>query len=176
MEKLTTKQTTKQTTELAGWRAGWVANPVVVTDKLRHRTWKDEKSRSCIGDEFLGCKSGVQKQAIVRKAWPKAFKEIPHPKKVQNTGPTTTAATKQRTSSNRTPLAAAHPTKQQAKNSSSRASFPKWVLILARSRSGRYPKSAGFSWIAQLRFGPHFLEELGGRSSSSSCNNNNNNS
>jgi hypothetical protein len=48
MEKLTTKQTTKQTTELAGW----VANPVVVTDKLRHRTWKDEKSRSSIGDEF----------------------------------------------------------------------------------------------------------------------------
>jgi hypothetical protein len=85
-------------------------------------------------------------------------------------------ATKQRTSSNRTPpaAAAAHTTKRQAKNSSSRASFPKWVLILgSSSRSGRHPKSAGFSWIAQLRFGPHFLEELGGRSSSSSNNNNN---
>jgi hypothetical protein len=53
MEKLTTKQTTKQTTELASWLAGWRANPVVVTDKLRHRTWKDEKSRSSIGDEFV---------------------------------------------------------------------------------------------------------------------------
>jgi hypothetical protein len=53
MEKLTTKQTTKQTTELAGWLASWLANPVVVTDKLRHGTWKDEESRSSIGDEFV---------------------------------------------------------------------------------------------------------------------------
>jgi hypothetical protein len=40
---------------------------------------------------FWAVKVACKKQAIVRKAWPTAFKEIPHPKKVQNTGPTTTA-------------------------------------------------------------------------------------
>jgi hypothetical protein len=81
MEKLTTKKMTKQTTELAGWRAGWLANPVVVTDKLRHRAWKDEKSRSCIGDEFLGCKSGVQKAGNSQKGMAYSIQRNPPPKK-----------------------------------------------------------------------------------------------
>ncbi|CAK9204570.1 unnamed protein product [Sphagnum troendelagicum] len=172
MEKLTTKQTTKQTTELAGWRAGWLANPVVVTDKLRLERMRRADRASVTN--FLAVKVACKSRPSSERHGLKHSKKSP-PKKVQNTGPTTTA-TKQRTSSYRTPLAAAHPTIQQAKNSSPRASFPKWILILGRSRSGRHPQSAGFSWIAQLRFGPHFLEELGGRSSSSSSSNNINNS
>ncbi len=176
MEKLTTKQTTKkmtkQTTELAGWRAGWLANPVVVTDKLRHRAWKDEKSRSCIGDEFLGCKSGVQKAGNSQKGMAYSIQRNPPPKK----------SPKHRTNNNSNKSNEVLLIARRLQQHTRRYSRPKillhalhsqkWVLILGRSRSGRHPKSAGFSWIAQLRFGPHFLEELGGRSSS--CNNNNN--
>jgi hypothetical protein len=110
-------------------------------------------------------------QAILRKAWAKNIQRNPPKKKSK------TQDQQQQQHSNVLFLIArslqpAYKRKQQAKNSSSRASFPKWVLILGSSRSGRHPKSAGFSWIAQLRFGHHFLEELGGCSSSSNYNNN----